>query len=115
VRIWVDAQLSPALARWLRDELAVDAVAVRELGLQAAEDPEIFARARSQDGTVVLTKDSDFVELVTRLGPPPQIVWLTCGNTSTAYLRDVFRESWLRVESLLAAGEALVEIGGRST
>jgi len=40
--VWLDAHLSPALARWMRDELAVDAIAVRELGLRSAEDPDIL-------------------------------------------------------------------------
>ncbi|MDF5718318.1 MAG: DUF5615 family PIN-like protein [Rhizonema sp. NSF051] len=30
----------------------------------------------------MITKDSDFVDLVDRLGTPPQIIWLTCGDTS---------------------------------
>ena len=99
----------------MRQELQVDAVAVRDLGLRSAEDPNIFARAREHGAVVVLTKDSDFVDLVTRLGPPPQIVWLTCGNTSNAYLREVLREAWPHIDALLAAGEPLVEISGRAT
>lgn len=92
----------------------MDAIAVRELGLRSAEDLVIFAGARD-DGAVVLTKDRDFVDLVARLGPPPQIIWLTCGNTSNAFLRDVLREAWPHIAALLVAGEPLVEIGGRAT
>lgn len=99
----------------MRQELQVDAVAVRDLGLRSAEDPNIFARAREQGATVVLTKDSDFVDLVTRLGPPPQIVWLTCGNTSNAFLRELLRDTWRHIAALLADGEPLIEIGGRAT
>ncbi len=115
MQLWIDAQVSPALAQWMRHELTVDAVAVRDLGLRSAEDPDIFARARAHGGVVVLTKDRDFVELLARLGPPPQVVWLTCGNTSNAYLREVLREAWPHIAGLLAAGEPLVEVGGRAT
>ena len=114
MRVWLDAHLSPALARWMRDELAVDAIPVRELGLRNAEDPDIFASARAASA-IVLTKDSDFVDLVTRLGPPPQMLWLTCGNTSNAFLREVLRAAWPRIRELLTAGEPLVEIAGRAT
>ncbi len=114
MRVWIDAQLSPALARWLREELGVDAVAVRELGLRSAEDRDIFSGAR-KEGAVVLTKDSDFVDLVMRLGPPPQVIWLTCGNTSNASLREILRNAWPHIQALLAADEPLVEIGGRAT
>ena len=109
--IWVDAQIAPALAGWMRDVLGLDAIAVRDLGLRHAEDPIIFERARAV-GAVVLSKDSDFVDLVLRHGPPPQIVWLTCGNTSNAALRTLFSKTWPRVAALLAANEPLVEIGG---
>ena len=95
----------------MRESLRVDAVAVRDLGLRHAEDPVIFERARTA-GVIVLSKDSDFVDLVTRYGPPPQIIWLTCGNTTNAYLRTLLSIIWPRVAALLAAGEPLVEIGG---
>jgi predicted nuclease of predicted toxin-antitoxin system len=63
---------------------------------------------------MVLTKDSDFVDLVARHGPPPQIVWLTCGNTTNAALREILAAAWPRVAALLAAGEPLIEISGRA-
>jgi predicted nuclease of predicted toxin-antitoxin system len=113
VVVWTDAQLSPALAPWLRATFGVDAAPLRELGLRDAEDAAIFAAARAA-GAVVLTKDSDFVGLVARLGPPPQIVWLTCGNTSNAALRALLSGVWPRVASLLAAGEPLIEISERA-
>ena len=65
--IWLDAHLSPRIARWLREEVGREAVALRDLGLRDAEDEEIFARAREAD-VVILTKDSDFVQLANRLG-----------------------------------------------
>ncbi len=34
---------------------------------------------------MLITKDHDFAELVSRLGPPPSIILLTIGNTSTAF------------------------------
>lgn len=63
----------------------------------------------------VLTKDADFVQLLGRLGAPPQIVWLTCGNTSNAALREILNGAWPRVVDLLEAGEPLVEISGRAS
>lgn len=107
--VWVDAQVSPGIARWLRTQFGINAVAVRDLGLRNAEDPVIFAAAR-EAGVVVITKDSDFLQLLERHGPPPRVVWLTCGNTSNAYLRRLLLEAWPRVASLLGAGEQLVEI-----
>lgn len=67
--LWIDAQLSPQLARWLTESLGVAAVAVRDLGLRDAKDREIFLAAR-EAGATVMSKDSDFVTLVKRHGPP---------------------------------------------
>lgn len=108
--VWVDAQLPPALARWLRDLGESQAIHVAELGLLQAEDPDIFAEGR-QANAVVLTKDSDFVQLLELRGPPPRVVWVTCGNCANPVLKDLFVRNWSRAKELLEAGETLVEIG----
>lgn len=112
MNLWLDAQLSPSLARWMSTELGVEATAVRDLGLRDASDPEIFMAARAADA-VVITKDADFATLLERHGPPPRIVWLTCGNTSNARMREILEATWPAAHSLLEAGEKLVEIADR--
>ena len=107
--LWIDVQLSPALARWISDTFGVAAHAVRDLGLREAKDLVIFHAARDA-GAVIMSKDSDFVLLLERFGPPPQILWVTCGNTSNARLRDVFRKGFPEVRTRLEQGEPLVEI-----
>lgn len=109
--LWVDAQLSPSIATWISTTFGIEAIALRDLGLRDAEDYEIFEAAKARNA-IVLTKDSDFVDLVDRLGAPPQIIWLTCGNTSNARLREILGETLPRALELLAAGETLVEISG---
>jgi len=72
---WIDAQLPPALARWLGSEHGLDAAHIVELGLLRAGDPAIFAAARDADREVVLlTKDDDFVKLLRQQGPPPLLM-----------------------------------------
>lgn len=107
--IWIDAQLSPAIAKWITENFAAQAVALRDLGLRDATDRQIFTAAQ-QAGAVVMTKDSDFVELVSRYGAPPQVIWLTCGNTSNARLKQILWAALPQAILLLDAGEPLVEI-----
>ena len=109
--IWIDAHLSPAIATWITMTFSITAIALRDLGLRDAEDPEIFEKAKAQD-VILMTKDSDFVDLVDRLGSPPQIIWLTCGNTSNAELRRILSLTLLDALAQLQAGEKLVEITG---
>ena len=107
--IWVDAQMSPAVAAWLTQNFAVNAVALRDLGLRDATDREIFFAAR-RESAVVMTKDSDFALLLESLGPPPQVIWVTCGNTSNANLRRILTSAMSQTLKLLEAGEPLAEI-----
>lgn len=109
MKFWLDAQLPPSLAKWLTGTFGVEAIALRELRLRNASDLEIFNAAR-QAKAVVITKDSDFAELVYRLGSPPQIVWVTCGNASNAHMKLVLEATFLDTIKLLEAGEILVEI-----
>jgi predicted nuclease of predicted toxin-antitoxin system len=80
VTIWVDEQISPAIAFGIEQEFAIPSTAVRDLGLARASDLQVFRAAR-EASAIVITKDQDFVRLVGRLGPPPNVIWVTCGNT----------------------------------
>lgn len=109
--VWLDAHLSPSIAPWMAATFGVVAVPVRDLGLRDALDPPIFQAARSA-GVVVMTKDADFPEMVGRLGTPPQVLWLRCGNTSNAALRTLLATELPAALARLSAGEPVVEIGG---
>lgn len=108
--VWLDAHLSPSLAPWLAATFGLAAVAVRDLGLREALDPPIFDAARAADA-VVMTKDADFPDMVTRLGPPPRVLWLRCGNTSNTALRELLARELPAALARLTAGEPLVELG----
>ena len=88
---------------------SVEAVALCDIGLRDASDQEIFSAAR-QAGAVVITKDSDFAEQLYRLGAPPKIVWITCGNASNAHMKQLLGATFRDAINLLEAGETLVEI-----
>jgi predicted nuclease of predicted toxin-antitoxin system len=109
--IWIDAHLSPAIAPWIATTFGVRATALRDLGLRDAIDHEIFMAARREQ-VIVMTKDSDFVQLLDQYGAPPQVLWLTCGNTSNANLKIILGATLQQALDLLAGGERLVEISG---
>ena len=100
--IWLDAQLPPSAAAWITATFGIEA--------RDAKDPPIFQAARAA-GAVVMTKDSDFVEMLQRLGPPPKVLWVTCGNTSNARLRAILSSQLPAAVARLEGGENLVEIG----
>ncbi len=107
--IWIDAQLSPSIAAWINENFPAKAFAVRDLGMRDAEDDEIFLAAKKVNA-IVITKDRDFVDLLDRLNAPPKIIWLTCGNTSNARLKEILTANLSDALEILAKGDDLIEI-----
>jgi predicted nuclease of predicted toxin-antitoxin system len=107
--VWLDAQLSPLLVKWITETLGLDCRHVRDLGLRNSSDKEIFFAAR-KTGTIIITKDSDFQELVQKFNSPPKIIWLTCGNTSNEYLKTIFLKRLPEAIAILNTDSDLVEI-----
>jgi predicted nuclease of predicted toxin-antitoxin system len=110
--IWLDAHLDPELAPWLGVRFDVTAKPLREIGLRDADDIDLFEAARRFGNIVIMTKDSDFVALVQRLGKPPQVLWLTCGNLSTLELQSLLSREFATALQALEAGQMVVEISG---
>ena len=111
MEIWIDAQLSPALALWINQTYPnVNACSLRSINLRDAGDNDIFKKAREKN-VVLMSKDSDFVKLLRRFGPPPQIIWITAGNTSNANMRQILAKHFPTIVEMLHSGEPLIEIG----
>lgn len=104
MRLIVDAQLPPALARAMRAQ-GFDAAHVADLGLLAASDHEIAAAAA---GGAVVTKDRDFVAI--SLASGVRVVWLRLGNSSNARLVTTVMVVMPAAVAALEGGEAIVEI-----
>ena len=90
-------------------QLEVETYSLEYLNLDEAEDEDIFRAAREADA-VIMTKDEDFIDLQKQLGVPPKLIWITCGNTSNAYLRTVLSETLKDALAVLESGDTLVEI-----
>jgi len=101
--------IPPTLASWLTLSFSLEAVALQDLSLRNAQDIDIFAAARIENA-VIMPKDSDFIDMVCRLGTPPQILWLTCGNVTNRNLRQLLIATLPNALEQLRQGEIIVEI-----
>ena len=111
MRIWLDAQLSPKLANWMRATFNVRAFSLRDLEMREAKDERIFLRAKAEVDAI-LTKDEDFLRLVEKHGPPPSIIWVTAGNTSNQRMKELLTARLPAAMQLITNGSAVVEIAG---
>lgn len=109
MKFWIDGQISPKMAPWIKQRFGFECQHIRDLELMKKEDLEIFKEARGVNA-VIITKDQDFLDLLRRLGPPPQILWVTCGNTSNQALQAIFERVFSDAVEFLKTGQALVEI-----
>jgi predicted nuclease of predicted toxin-antitoxin system len=108
MRFVVDAQLPTALARALtaRGHLAEH---VTDVAPGDTLDGWIWDYALER-GAVVVTKDSDFPDLVALREAAPGIVWIRVGNTRKQALLDWFLPQLETVLTLLESGTKVVEL-----
>lgn len=113
MRLLLDAQLPPRLARRLRD-LGHDAVHVSEIGLAAATDKVVWDAAVERE-SVLVTKDQDFAVARAISADGPAVVWIRLGNTTNDVLIARVVGSLDAIEAAIKRGEAIVELMGVGT
>lgn len=101
----VDAQLPPALCRWI-EARGQQALHVSEIGLGAASDIAIADHAEA-GGMILISKDEDFVVL--RLPDRFALIWLRCGNATNRALAQWLEPRWGEISALLDRGERFIE------
>ncbi|HEX8567316.1 MAG TPA: DUF5615 family PIN-like protein [Pyrinomonadaceae bacterium] len=96
MKLLFDQNLSPRLIALLAD-LFPNSNHVFPLGLDAAEDSEIWEFARKND-FVLVTKDADFSDMSVLRGFPPQIIWIRRGNCSTSDIEQILRDNFITIK-----------------
>jgi predicted nuclease of predicted toxin-antitoxin system len=108
MRFVIDANLPPALARWLVSQ-GHEAWHANELGLECAKDRSIWLYAKEQDCCIV-TKDEDFVILQAHDRAGQSVVWVRIGNALRRVLLVRLEAAWPEVMQQLDKGAKVVEI-----
>jgi predicted nuclease of predicted toxin-antitoxin system len=108
MRFLVDAQLPPALAKWISDK-GSSASAVRDQGLRNSDDGSIANFATSSDW-IVVTKDEDIVERALGRKDGARVVWLRIGNSTNRALFAWLEPLWPEVIRQLREGQRVIEV-----
>lgn len=90
-KIWVDANISPAIAKWMSEFTGYDVKSAFVLNLYYLSDKDIFEMGRNAGNVILVSKDSDFPELVTQLGTPPKLIYLRVGNCDNRKLWRIIK------------------------
>ena len=108
MRFLVDAQLPPALAKWIAEK-GHSASAVRDQGLRNSDDGSIVNFSTESDW-VVVTKDDDIVERAIGRKDGARVVWLRIGNSTNRALFAWLEPLWSEVVRQLEQGQHVIEV-----
>ena len=78
---------------------------VRDVGLRAAGDGQIWDHARTR-GLMIVSKDTDFRERSYVEGFPPKTNWLDVGNAGTVAIAELLRRERGRIDRFEKQEEA---------
>jgi len=108
MRFLVDAQLPPALARWLEAQ-GHDAEHVADRQMATASDGTIWEYAVAA-AAVIITKDEDFAQRKALSDAGPAVIWIRLPNTRRQELLSWFGTVLPDILSALQRGETLIEV-----
>jgi predicted nuclease of predicted toxin-antitoxin system len=97
MKLLFDQNLSPKLVTRLAG-LYPGSDHVLSLGLDCADDDEVWEYARDHD-LVIVTKDADYNIMGVVRGFPPKVLWLLIGNCTTAQVEDLLRANHSNIEA----------------
>ena len=104
MRLLFDQNLSFKLCARLAD-IFPESTQTRLVGLAQAQDRDVWDFALTNRLSLV-SHDADFAELAALHGPPPKVIWLRCGNQSTAFTEALLRRDADVIRSFVADSDA---------
>jgi len=103
--IWLDVHLSPAIAKWMHEYTGFTVKSAYALKFYSFDDFEIYKKAKSKGNVILISKDSDFNELISRLGSPPKLIFLKIGNCDNNVLWNFMKKNILQTLQLLISSD----------
>lgn len=100
MKLLLDQNLSPRLVARLAD-LDSDTTHVSLVGLDRASDTAVWDYARTSD-CIIVTKDSDFGDMIVLRGFPPKVLWLRLGNCTTRDIEETPRHAHAQIIAFAA-------------
>ena len=99
MKLLFDNNLSIKLVNRL-DDIFPGSTHVMSENLDEAEDQEVWRFAKEK-GFAVVTKDSDFNEILVLKGFPPKVIWIRMGNCRVSYMEKLIRDKFIVLREFL--------------
>ena len=109
--VWVDVHISPVIAKWIKEFTNEEVKSAYVLSIQNLIDLDVYRKAKSSGKVIIVSKDSDFPELISRLGAPPKLISIRKGNCSNKELWEFLKPSITKAIQILKTTDTdIVEI-----
>jgi len=98
MKLLFNHNLSPKLVNRLAD-LFPESTHIYTLGMDQADDREEWSYAQN-NGLTIVTRDSDYNELLVLQGFPPKVIWIRRGNCFTSAIEAMLRSHLVDIQTL---------------
>lgn len=103
MKLLFDQNLSPKLPIYVKD-LFNESAHLQDLGLDKSNDLLVWEYAKTNSFTII-TKDSDFNNIISLFGFPPKVIWLRRGNSSTTTIIEMIESHIETINSFIKDDE----------
>lgn len=107
--IWLDNNISPAIAKWLSDYTGWIVKSFYTLGFSPQlHDIDVYKRAKEAGKVILISKDTDFPDLINSLGSPPKLISIQIGNTDNKILWEFLSKHIHHATTLLTTTDTQI-------
>jgi predicted nuclease of predicted toxin-antitoxin system len=95
LKLLFDQNISPKIVKHLASVFE-ESKQVRHLGLEDSSDYVIFDYAK-KNNYIIVTFDSDFIDLNILKGAPPKIIWVRSQNQTTKNVTRILKDNIIEI------------------
>ena len=109
--VWLDNHISPIIAKWLRDKTGFTVKSSYTLKLYNLSDFDIYLKAKKSGNIILISKDSDLVDIISKSGSPPKLISLKITNCDNKILFSMLERNLDRsIRLLLDFNKDIIEL-----
>lgn len=89
--IWLDNNVASIIGKWLKDDFNLVVKSAYTLQTKTMSDIEFYNKAKKAGNVIIISKDSDILDLINLHGAPPKLINIKSGNKPNRILYSVLK------------------------